>query len=181
MHIVTTTSIKTTINYYYSNDDETYNEIHIIGNVAISCLSAFGCISLLCIILYVTSMYLEYRKKKNREPPYQIEYVPDEYENYVYGINAHLSDSNSDSDSDSDSDNYHIYINKSKKHNNYDNYDSNRAIDNCSICLEKLTGDICKMNNCSHKFHKLCFEQLQKYKINHCPLCNQHFYIESIV
>ena len=56
-----------------------------------------------------------------------------------------------------------------------------KDIDNCSICLEELTGNVCKMNNCSHKFHKLCFEQLQKYKIIHCPLCNQHFYIESIV
>jgi len=56
-----------------------------------------------------------------------------------------------------------------------------KDIDNCSICLEELTGDVCNLNKCSHKFHKLCFEQLQKYKIIHCPLCNQHFYIESIV
>lgn len=47
------------------------------------------------------------------------------------------------------------------------------SCDNCSICLEKLNGNI-KTLSCKHKFHSSCITRW--YRNNKtCPICRQHF------
>jgi hypothetical protein len=42
----------------------------------------------------------------------------------------------------------------------------------CVICMEPLTGDICEIGNCRHTFHCSCISEWRNHK-NTCPSCKQ--------
>tara|TARA_Y200000002_G_C22675267_1_gene661770 strand:+ start:682 stop:1071 length:390 start_codon:yes stop_codon:yes gene_type:complete len=63
-----------------------------------------------------------------------------------------------------------------------DNIQSNRFInkDNiCAICREPLLVDTIDLN-CNHRYHSYCLiNSFIKYEMKKCPLCNEHFFIDS--
>jgi len=49
-------------------------------------------------------------------------------------------------------------------------------MENCRICLEDISPEDTYKTKCGHKFHKDCFEHLEKINIKtklRCPVCNE--------